>query len=98
MSTQIIEDQLALKELVDTFSNLADTKDTKAQMDLFTDDAEVISKVDGKTFASKGKKYIEKSFADYLKLFDVVYHLMDNKQSKLVEILLLESLIALLHL
>ena len=75
MSTQKIEDQLALKKLVDTFSNLADIKDTKAQMDLFTDDAEVISKTDGKTFKSKGKKDIEKAFADYLKLFDVVYHL-----------------------
>ena len=70
-----LEDQLALKKLVDTFSNLADVKDTKAQMDLFTDDAEVISKVDGKTFKTKGKKDIEKSFADYLALFDVVYHL-----------------------
>ena len=75
MSTQKIEDQLALKKLVDTFSNLADTKDTQAQMDLFTDDAEVISKTGGKTFKSKGKKDIEKAFADYLKLFDVVYHL-----------------------
>ena len=44
-------------------------------MDLFTDDAEVISKVDGKTFQTKGKKDIEKSFADYLALFDTVYHL-----------------------
>ena len=75
MSIQKLEDQLALKKLVDTFSNLADTKDTRAQMDLFTDDAEVISKADGKTFVSKGKKDIEKAFADYLKLFDVVYHL-----------------------
>ena len=75
MSIQKIEDQLALKKLVDTFSNLADIKDTKAQMDLFTDDAEVISKTGGKTFVSKGKKDIEKAFADYLKLFDVVYHL-----------------------
>ena len=28
-----------------------------------------------KFFTSKGKKDIEKAFADYLKLFDVVYHL-----------------------
>ena len=75
MSIQKLEDLLALKNNVDIFSNLADTKDTKAQMDLFTDDAEVISKADGKTFVSKGKKDIEKAFADYLKLFDVVYHL-----------------------
>ena len=38
-----IEDTLALKKLVDTFSNLADVKDVKSQMDLFTDDSEVIS-------------------------------------------------------
>ena len=39
------EDQLALKRLVDTFSNLADVKDVKTQMDLFTDDAEVHSRL-----------------------------------------------------
>ena len=75
MSTQKIEDQLALKKLVDTFSNLADYKDTKAQMDLFTDDAEVVSKTGDQTFRSKGKKEIEKAFSDYLALFDIVYHL-----------------------
>ena len=37
------DDQLALKKLVDTFSNLADVKDVKSQMDLFTEDAEVHS-------------------------------------------------------
>ena len=70
-----IEDTLALKKLVDTFSNLADVKDVKSQMDLFTDDAEVISKTATQTFKNKGKKEIEKSFADYLALFDIVYHL-----------------------
>ena len=44
-------------------------------MDLFTDDAEVISKTAKQTFKNKGKKEIEKSFADYLALFDIVYHL-----------------------
>ncbi|MBR2777255.1 MAG: nuclear transport factor 2 family protein, partial [Prevotella sp.] len=39
-----VEDQLALKRLVDTFSILADVKDVKGQLELFTDDAEVISK------------------------------------------------------
>ncbi len=33
-----VEDQLALKRLVDTSSNLADVKDVKSQMDLFADD------------------------------------------------------------
>ena len=70
-----IEDILALKKLVDTFSNLPDVKDVKSQMDLFTDDAEVISKTATQTFYSKGKKEIEKVFADYLALFDIVYHL-----------------------
>ena len=70
-----VEDTLALKKLVDTFSNLADVKDVKSQMDLFTDDAEVISKTATQTFHSKGKKEIEKTFADYLSLFQIVYHL-----------------------
>ena len=70
-----IEDTLALKKLVDTFSNLADVKDVKSQMDLFTDDAEVISKTGNQTFHSKGKKEIEKAFTDYLALFQIVYHL-----------------------
>ena len=64
-----------MKKLVDTFSNLADVKDVKSQMDLFTEDAEVISKTANQTFHTKGKKEIEKSFADYLALFDIVYHL-----------------------
>ena len=69
------EDQLALKRLVDTFSNLADVKDVKSQMDLFTDDAEVRSKSGENVFVSKGKEQIGKAFADYLALFEVVYHL-----------------------
>jgi len=68
-------DQLALKRLVDTFSNLADVKDVKAQMDLFTDDAEVHSKAGEHVSVMKGKEQIGKAFADYLALFDVVYHL-----------------------
>ena len=69
------EDQLALKKLVDTFSNLSDVKDVKAQMDLFTDDAEVHSKKGDNVFVSKGKGDIGKAFSDFLALFDVVYHL-----------------------
>jgi len=69
------EDQLALKRLVDTFSNLADVKDVTAQLDLFTDDAEVISKVGDYTSQFKGKKEIGESFSNFLALFDVVYHL-----------------------
>jgi hypothetical protein len=42
---QNIEDKIALKELVDTFSNLlADKKNTKAQVKLFMPNASVINR------------------------------------------------------
>ena len=75
MNAQQIEDQLALKRLVDTFSNLADVKDVDSQALLFTEDAEVISRSNGQVFTSKGREEIGKAFAGYLALFDVVYHL-----------------------
>ena len=74
-SIQQLSDRQALKTLVDTFSNLADVKDVEHQLDLFTDDAEVHSIGGSQVFVSKGKKAIGKAFADYLALFDVVYHL-----------------------
>ena len=70
-----VEDQLALKRLVDTFSNLADVKDVDAQVLLFTEDAEVISKSGEQVFTSKGREEIGKAFSGFLALFDVVYHL-----------------------
>ena len=51
-------DQLALKKLVDTFSNLADVKDVNSQMDLFTEDAEVHSKAGEHVSVMKGKEQI----------------------------------------
>ena len=75
MNAQQVEDQLALKRLVDTFSNLADVKDVDAQVLLFTEDAEVVSKSGGQVFTSKGREEIGKAFAGFLALFDVVYHL-----------------------
>lgn len=44
---QAIEDKLALKDLVDTFSVLADQKETQAQTLLFTEDATVSSYMNG---------------------------------------------------
>ena len=70
-----VADRMALKELVDTFSNLADVKDVDAQMALFTDNAEVHSKNGDRVSVMKGKEQIGKAFADCLSLFDVVYHL-----------------------
>ncbi|MCR5078045.1 MAG: nuclear transport factor 2 family protein [Prevotella sp.] len=73
---QRIEDKLALKNLVDTFSTLADIKDTKAQTLLFTEDAVVNSYQDGKLISSyTGRDDIGKAFAKYLSLFDTVYHI-----------------------
>lgn len=75
MNAEQIEDQLMLKRLVDTFSNLADVKDVDSQILLFTEDAEVISKNGEKDFVLKGREEIGKAFAGYLALFDLVYHL-----------------------
>ncbi len=78
-----IEDQLALKRLVDTFSNLADVKDVEAQMTLFTDDAEVHSKSGSRTSVMKGKEQIRTAFANYLAQFDVVYHLNGQQTAQI---------------
>jgi hypothetical protein len=72
---KLIEDRLALKELVDVFSNLADQKDVAKQMDLFTDDATVASIFNGQGGAPMvGKKQIADAFSNFLKNFEMVYH------------------------
>ncbi len=71
-----IKNRAELKELVDTFSILADKKDTDAQTFLFTEDAEVYTYIDGKLITElKGKDEIGKAFKDYLSLFETVYHI-----------------------
>ncbi len=70
-----VEDQLALKRLVDTFSNLADVKDVDTQVMLFTPDAVVRSKSGDHVSEFRGREAIGKAFSSYLALFDVVYHL-----------------------
>ena len=72
---KLIEDRLALKELVDVFSNLADQKDVEKQMDLFTDDATVASVFNRQAGAPLvGKKQIGDAFSNFLKNFETVYH------------------------
>lgn len=72
---QLIERQ-ALKDLVDTFSNLADEKRVAEQMALFTEDAQVNTYIGGQLFAeAKGKAEIEHVFSTYLAQFHSVYHL-----------------------
>ena len=73
---KIIEDKLALKELVDTFSILADEKNGIAQTELFTEDASVDTFVDDKLVTSlKGRKQIGETFNTFLHGFETVYHI-----------------------
>jgi hypothetical protein len=70
-----IEDRIALKNLVDTFSILADQKETQKQTLLFTEDASVETHSNGQLVTSlKGRKQIGDAFANFLKNFETVYH------------------------
>lgn len=70
------KNQAELKELVDTFSILADKKDTDAQTFLFTEDAQVYNYDEDKLITVlKGREEIGKAFRDYLALFETVYHI-----------------------
>lgn len=71
-----LEDRVALKNLVDTFSNLSDTKEAELQAQLFTDDATVKTLYEGKVVVElKGRKQIAKVFGDFLARQEAVYHI-----------------------
>ena len=75
IDTEELADRLALKELVDRFSNLADTKDVQAQLDLFTDEAVVMSYRNGELNSTlTGKTEIGQAFSGFLGLFETVFH------------------------
>ena len=48
---ETLTEKQAIKELVDTFSNLADIKDVAAQGPLFTEDGHVTTYIGGELFA-----------------------------------------------
>ncbi|WP_162012170.1 nuclear transport factor 2 family protein [Streptococcus sp. S784/96/1] len=75
MNTETLMEKLALKELVDTFSNLADIKDTKTQAQLFVENATLTSHNGDQVFKQEGREAIEEACAAFLALFDTVYHL-----------------------
>lgn len=76
MNLQQIQDRLALKDLVDTFSNLADEKKVAEQIPLFTHDAVVNTYIGGKlVFEMHGVAEIEQVFTTFLTPFHRVYHL-----------------------
>lgn len=70
-----LAEKQALRELVDTFSNLSDEKKVDEQMKLFTDDAQVITINGEQRFELKGKEQIGEAFKNYLSLFHTVYHI-----------------------
>lgn len=71
-----LENVRALRELVDNFSILADTKDVWKQTELFTKDATVETYRNGALIASlKGTNQIGGAFEAYLANFETVYHI-----------------------
>lgn len=70
-----LEDRAALKELVDTFSILADKKDVKTQVQLFTANATAETyRKDVLVTKLSGRKEMEDAFGAFLKNFETVYH------------------------
>jgi hypothetical protein len=71
-----LENVRALRELVDTFSILADKKEVWKQTELFTKDATVESYVNGELTSSlNGTKQIGEAFQAFLANFETVYHI-----------------------
>ena len=70
-----IEDRIAIKAVVDEFSNLADTKELDKQVMLFTEDGivETISKGQS-PIVLKGREQMKQAFSGFLSNFHTVYH------------------------
>lgn len=79
-----IEDKMAIKYVVDEFSNLADTKDIDKQVLLFTEDGEVRSTSNGQTNVLKGRQELQQAFSGFLANFHTVYH--QNGQQTIEEL------------
>lgn len=72
----VLEDQEALRRLVDTFSNLADVKDARAQTFLFTENATVETLRNGEVVSKlEGREQIGTAFGNFLNNFKTVYHM-----------------------
>lgn len=69
-----IEDKMAIKNVVDVFSNLADTKEIDKQVLLFTEDGQVESGSGEQKMVLSGRKQLFDAFSAYLANFDIVYH------------------------
>jgi ketosteroid isomerase-like protein len=70
-----IEDKMAIKYVVDEFSNLADTKEIDKQVLLFTEDGVVTSISNGQPSTPlKGREQLKQAFSAFLSNFHTVYH------------------------
>ncbi|WP_146896500.1 nuclear transport factor 2 family protein [Adhaeribacter aerolatus] len=70
-----IEDKMAIKYVVDEFSNLADTKEIDKQVLLFTTDGVVESISNGQPGSPlKGRDQLKQAFSGFLANFHTVYH------------------------
>lgn len=70
-----IEDKMAIKYVVDEFSNLADTKELDKQVLLFTEDGVVESSSNGQPpTLLKGREQLKQAFSGFLSNFHTVYH------------------------
>ncbi|NHN25284.1 nuclear transport factor 2 family protein [Flavobacterium jejuense] len=75
MSSKEIIDRILLKELVDEISILGDKKDYVNQVELFTENAISETIANGITILKlQGRKSMEKTFKEFLKDFETVYH------------------------
>lgn len=71
----IIEDKMAIKYVVDEFSNLADTKEIDKQVLLFTKDGVVESVSKGQpSNILQGRDQLKQAFSGFLSNFHTVYH------------------------
>jgi hypothetical protein len=81
-----LENRQQLKNLVDTFSVLADVKDTDTQGLLFTEDGAMKTMQNGvEVFSIDGRENIVNACADYLAIFDTVYHLNGQQTVELID-------------
>lgn len=81
MDLQNVSDRLALKEVVDKFSNYADTKENDKQSKLFTPDGVVEVEIGGKIIANlKGRDQIKDVFSSSMADNKIVFH-MNGQQT-----------------
>lgn len=81
----VIEEKMAIKNVVDSFSNLADIKDIEQQVLLFTEDGTVESIFRGTPpIKLVGRQQLKETFSQFLSGFHTVYH--QNGQQTIEEL------------